>query len=122
MESSQVHETQKGHAKRWTASMLAAVLLLTPVMGCADVVRAVVIAAGTAGVVAIAVKHVHNARSASFDADLKELEIEAVKANGQTTRTNVMLSAGDAKKVQETKKIKIKLDNGTETEIPVTIK
>ena len=108
------------------APALAAPLALGPV-GCSpdlavNAVRAIVVGAVATGVVAVAVTRVHAARSAALDVERKQLEIEALKKDGRVVTTSTTLTAEQVKKIRETGKVKVQLDDGTEKELPVSIR
>jgi hypothetical protein len=111
--------------RRKLAGATARVLVLAAAaapLGCAEAGRAIVAVAATTTVVAIAVTNVQKARAASLDVDRKQLEIEGLKRNGEATTVTRTVSSDEAKKIRDTRKVKVKLDDGSEVEVPVTLK
>jgi hypothetical protein len=120
-----------GIRRQALGALLLAVASMYTLTGCSPevaktvgqaVVRVIVIAATTTTYVAVAVTSVNEARAANLDVERKQLAIEAIKKNGEKTTASVELTADQVKKIQKTAKVTVKLDDGSETELPVTIK
>jgi hypothetical protein len=94
-----------------------------PTAALGDKIAKVTIGAVTATrVIAVTIADVQLARAATLYVEQKQLEIEIQKKNGDKTNEKAQLTDEQVDKIKKDMKVSVKCDDGSENEIPVTIR
>jgi hypothetical protein len=95
-------------------------VVLTP--ACGDVVRVGIGALAATAAVAITVEHVYRAQEAELDVEMKKLQLQYLRRDGERATSSVSLTPKQVEEITKARKVQVKQADGSTAELAVAIK